>query len=166
MKQVLIAFFSATLILVSACSFGQNGDAQKVIDDRLINEHLAKYNLTATKTPSGLYYNINRPGTGEKAKFGKRVTMNYIGKLTNGRRFDGNIDAQFNQVAGRTPFTFVLGAGEVIKGWDEGIQLLDKGSRATLYLPSGLAYGSSGMGHTIPPNSILIFDVEVVDIEN
>lgn len=160
-KSLLTSFLSVTLLLLCGIAFGQD---QKSIDDQLLKDYFAKNKIVATKAPSGLYYTVNKAGNGEKPKFGKKVTMNYIGKLMDGTRFDGNVDDQFKPVNGREPFVFALGVGQVIKGWDDGIKLLDKGSRATLYLPSWLAYGPSGVG-PIPANSVLIFDVEVVDFE-
>lgn len=160
-KSLLSAFFSTVLLFVSGFAFGQD---QKAIDDQILKDYFAKNNIAAKKAPSGLYYTINKPGNGEKPKFGKHVTMHYLGKLLDGTRFDGNVDEQYNLVPRREPFIFTLGVGQVIKGWDEGVKLLEKGSRATLYLPSWLAYGPNGTG-PIPPNAVLIFNVEVVDFE-
>lgn len=161
-RTILNTFFSVALLLVSGFAFGQD---QKATDDKILADFFAKNKITAKKAPSGLYYTINKAGNGEKPKFGKHVTMNYIGKLTDGTRFDGNVDEKFNLVQGREPFVFTLGVGQVIRGWDEGVKLLEKDSRATLYLPSWLAYGQNGVSGLIPPNSVLIFDVEVVDFE-
>jgi FKBP-type peptidyl-prolyl cis-trans isomerase len=82
--------------------------------------------------------------------------------LLNGEKFDSNVDPKFNHVQ---PFEFTVGIGQVIKGWDEGLQLLNKGGKAKLIIPSSLAYGSRGAGAAIPPNSPLVFDVEVTDIK-
>ncbi len=131
------------------------------IDDKLLQEYFAKNNITATKTESGLYYSISQKGLGAKAAVGKKVTMNYTGKTMDGKAFDSNVDPKFNHVS---PFTFTLGVGQVIKGWDEGVQQLQIGSKGALYIPSGMAYGPGG-NNGIAPNSILIFDVEVVGID-
>ncbi len=138
-------------------------DASKQIeiDDKLIQEHLAKNKIKAEKTASGLYYKMSKQGTGELAKAGQKVSVNYTGMLLNGEKFDSNIDPQFQHVE---PFQFMLGAGNVIKGWDEGIALLKKGGKATLYIPSTLAYGKNSPSPKIPANSVLVFDVELVDI--
>jgi len=136
---------------------------QAKIDDQLLQDYFAKNNIKATKTASGLYYTMNTKGLGPTAKPGKKVTMNYTGKLMDGKVFDSNTDPKFNHVA---PFSFPLGQGQVIKGWDEGVQLLNLGARATLYIPSALAYGAGGAGGgAIPANAVLIFDVEVVSID-
>lgn len=135
---------------------------QKGIDDKLIQEYLEKNKIKATKTESGLYYTITKQGTGEQAKKGQTVTVNYTGKTLDGKTFDSNVDSAFNHVQ---PFSFGLGQSQVIRGWDEGVALLKKGSKATFYIPSTLAYGSQGTG-PIKANSILMFDVEVTDIKS
>lgn len=135
---------------------------QAKIDDKLLQEYFAKNNIKAEKTASGLYYSISQKGLGPKAASGKKVTMNYTGRTMDGKVFDSNTDPKFNHVS---PFTFTLGVGQVIRGWDEGVQLLQLGSRGSFYIPSGMAYGPSGMGGSIPPNSVLIFDVELVGID-
>jgi len=135
---------------------------QAKIDDQLLQDYFKKNNIKATKTPSGLYYTVTQKGLGATAAKGKKVTMNYTGKTLDGKLFDSNIDPKFNHVS---PFTFTLGVGQVIKGWDEGVQLLQLGSKGSFFIPSGLAYGPSAMGSAIAANSVLIFDVEVVGID-
>ncbi|MES2701575.1 MAG: FKBP-type peptidyl-prolyl cis-trans isomerase [Bacteroidota bacterium] len=135
---------------------------QTKADDKALKDYFAKNNLTPVKTSSGMYYVITQKGLGETAKAGKKVTMNYTGRLLDGTAFDSNMDPKFNHVS---PFSFTLGVGQVIKGWDEGVQLLNIGSKATFFIPSGLAYGDRGAGGAIPPNSPLIFDVELVSID-
>lgn len=141
----------------------EEADAAKQIeiDEKLIEEHLAQKKIKATRTPSGLYYDITKVGTGELAKSGQKVSVNYTGMLLNGEKFDSNVDPQFQHVQ---PFEFMLGTGSVIKGWDEGIALLRKGGKATLFIPSTLAYGKNSPSPKIPANSVLVFDVELVDI--
>ncbi len=136
---------------------------QAKIDEQLLQDYFAKNNIKATKTPSGLYYSISQKGLGPVAASGKKVTMNYTGRTMDGKSFDSNIDPKFNHVS---PFPFTLGVGQVIKGWDEGIQLMQLGTKGTLYIPSGLAYGGQSPTPAIPPNSVLIFDVEVLGIDN
>lgn len=138
-----------------------NASKQKDIDDQLIQQYLTQNKVKATKTPSGMYYKIDKPGAGLNAKTGQTVTVNYTGKTMDGQTFDSNVDPQFQHVQ---PFSFALGQGQVIKGWDEGVALMKKGSKGTLYIPSTLAYGANGQG-PIKPNSILIFDIEVKDIK-
>ncbi|MBN2682707.1 MAG: FKBP-type peptidyl-prolyl cis-trans isomerase [Bacteroidales bacterium] len=107
-------------------------------------------------TKSGLKYKITEKGKGIKPKDGDKVQVHYTGKFTNDSVFDSSVTRG-------TPFEFELGAGQVIKGWDEGIALLNEGSKATFIIPSDLAYGPGGRG-TIPPNSTLVFDVELIKV--
>ncbi len=107
-------------------------------------------------TNSGLQYRILVKTEGQMPEKGERVKVHYTGKLEDGTKFDSSLDRG-------EAFTFELGAGRVIKGWDEGIALLHKGEKATFIIPPELGYGSRNMG-SIPPNSTLIFDVELVDI--
>jgi len=133
---------------------------QASTDDKLIKEYLAKNHIEALRTSSGMYYKITKPGTGPKPPTGAKVSVNYTGMRLDGVHFDSNTEAQFNHVQ---PFEFNLGQGGVIKGWDEGIALLNKGAKATLYIPSAMAYGASSPSKLIPENSVLVFDVELVN---
>lgn len=108
------------------------------------------------KTDSGLFYEITREGRGDHPAKGSNVSVHYRGMLLDGTVFDSSY--QRNE-----PISFPLGEGKVIPGWDEGIALLRKGASAKLVIPSQLAYGSSGAGGVIPPDSTLIFEVELVD---
>lgn len=137
----------------------EKNEKQAIEDEKLLKDHLAQNKIKATKTASGLYYVITSKGKGDNAKAGDQVTVNYTGKLLNGEVFDSNLDPKFNHVE---PFSFPLGQGRVIRGWDEGIALLNPGSKATLFIPSELAYGAQSPSPQIPANSILIFDVELI----
>lgn len=106
---------------------------------------------------SGLRYIEYGGGAGPAAKAGDQVTVHYTGTLENGQKFDSSRDR--NQ-----PFTFGLGRGQVIKGWDEGVAGMRAGDRRRLTIPSDLAYGSRGAGGVIPPHATLIFDVELLRI--
>jgi peptidylprolyl isomerase len=112
----------------------------------------------AATTATGLTYIITDHGTGAQFKAGDTVIVNYTGMLTNGVKFDSSLDR--NQ-----PFSFELGAGRVIKGWDEGIQKMRVGDRATLIIPPQLGYGARGAGEDIPPNATLIFIVEAIGVQ-
>ena len=100
-------------------------------------------------------------GTGTEAVAGKSVTVNYTGTLTDGTAFDSNTDPKFGHV---TPFTFNLGGGEVIQGWDEGVAGMKIGGKRKLTIPASLGYGAQSVG-TIPANSTLIFEVELLKVE-
>ncbi|MDO7172694.1 peptidylprolyl isomerase [Mariniflexile sp. AS56] len=111
-----------------------------------------------SKTESGLRYQIIQKGTGVKAEKGKNVSVHYKGQLADGTVFDSSYKR--NQ-----PIDFPVGVGQVISGWDEGIQLLNVGDKARFVIPSHLGYGSSGAGGVIPPDAILIFDVELMNVK-
>ena len=127
-------------------------------DIEIIESYLKENNITAQSTESGLRYVIESEGTGNNPEKGQKVFVHYTGTLLDGTKFDSSLDRG-------EPLDFPIGQGRVIQGWDEGIPLLKKGGKGTLYIPSPLAYGSRGAGAAIPPNSVLKFEVELVDIE-
>ncbi len=108
-------------------------------------------------TASGLTYIVTKAGTGAQLKAGDNVIVNYTGMLTNGQKFDSSLDRG-------EPFSFPLGAGRVIKGWDEGVQKLRIGDHATLIIPAAIGYGERGAGADIPPGATLIFIIEVIGV--
>lgn len=111
----------------------------------------------AVTTASGLQIQDTLVGTGTVASAGQTVTVHYTGRLTSGQVFDSSLGA------GRTPFEFRLGAGQVIAGWDEGVAGMRIGGKRTLTIPPKLAYGDRGAGGAIPPGATLVFDVELLD---
>ena len=136
-------------------------ETQNKKDEVVIQDYLKKNNLTPTgKTPGGVYYIITQAGTGAKPKPGQMVSVQYRGTLLDGKEFDSSAKSN----AGK-PLTYPIGRGQVIPGWDEGIGALAKGSKATLLIPSSLAYGERGSLPAIPANSPLRFDVELVDVK-
>ena len=159
-----------TIIIPSNLAYGKQGmgpippNSNLKLSIELVN---AKQPVTAkmwdvdsTKfktTKSGLKYEIIKEGEGDLISKNKRVTVHYSGYLLNGQKFDSSVERD-------EPFSFVVGVGQVIPGWDEGVQLLKKGSKARFIIPPALAYGSRDLGK-IPPNSTLIFDVEVLDVK-
>jgi len=108
-------------------------------------------------TASGLTYWDIKVGTGTTAVAGKPVRVHYTGWLTNGNKFDSSVDRG-------QPFVFNLGAGEVIRGWDEGVAGMKAGGKRQLKIPAALGYGARGAGGVIPPNATLIFDVELLGV--
>ena len=112
----------------------------------------------AITTPSGLTYLITKKGTGPQLKTGDTVIMNYTGTFTTGVKFDSSHDHN-------RPLAFKLGAGKVIKGYDEGVAKLRVGDQAILVIPGKLAYGPEGIPNVIPPDATLIFVIEVVDVK-
>lgn len=139
----------------------KKAQAQNETDDKLLQEYFTKNSLNPTKTSSGLYYIMEKEGTGTNPSRGQAVTVNYTGRTMDGKVFDSNTDPAMGHAQ---PFTFTLGTREVIDGWDEGVALMKKGGKAKLFIPSSMAYGEMGREPMIPKNAILMFDVEVTDI--
>lgn len=113
--------------------------------------------MTEKITDSGLKYEDLVEGDGAVAEAGQNVTVHYTGWLTDGSKFDSSVDR--NQ-----PFQFSLGKGQVIRGWDEGVQGMKIGGKRKLTIPAQLGYGAAGAGGVIPPNAILVFDVELLEL--
>jgi FKBP-type peptidyl-prolyl cis-trans isomerase len=136
------------------------GDRQKRIDEAKakMDAELDKIAAGFEKTESGLRYKIIQNGTGAKAVQGKQISVHYKGQLADGTVFDSSYQR-------KQPIDFTVGIGQVIKGWDEGLQLLKVGDKARLVIPSQLGYGSQGAGGVIPPDATLIFDVELMDVK-
>jgi peptidylprolyl isomerase len=109
-------------------------------------------------TESGLQYEDIVEGTGPSPRTGQSVTVHYVGTLTNGKKFDASRDR--NQ-----PFTFTIGRGQVIRGWDEGVMSMKVGGKRRLTIPPDLGYGARGAGGVIPPNATLVFEVELLDVK-
>jgi len=108
-------------------------------------------------TDTGLKYEDLTEGQGEAATAGQRVKVHYTGWLSDGTKFDSSLDRN-------DPFSFPLGAGHVIRGWDEGVQGMKVGGKRRLTIPSQLGYGAAGAGGVIPPNATLVFEVELLEI--
>ena len=109
-------------------------------------------------TASGLQYDDQVVGAGDEAKAGNTVDVHYTGTLKDGKKFDSSLDRG-------KPFSFKLGAGQVIKGWDEGVAGMKVGGKRKLVIPSNLAYGKSGAGGVIPPDAELTFVVELLKVK-
>ena len=132
-------------------------DAQLATDIALIEQFLDANGLEAdTLLPSKIRIITYNEGVGDKADFGATVVAYYSGYLLDGTEFDSNELG--------SPINFVVDRGDVVRGWDIAIKELAKGGRATIFLPSQYGYGNQGFGSNIPPNSVLIFDIAVVDI--
>ncbi len=152
--SLLLLFIGGALF--SSCKKDENNEtltnnpSNPLVQDSILQVYFTENNITPQKTQSGLYYVLDEQGT--TIQNGERVTVNYEGKLLSGAIFDSSF--------GRQPFTFTVGGG-VIDGWNEGVPLIGKGGKGTLYLPSHLGYGARGAGSDIPPYAILVFRIEV-----
>lgn len=160
MKNLLLLLLLISVVLF-ACqqagtklSFDAKAGSQLEKDTSQIMDYLTKNNLSAETTESGLFYIVEKEGEGEHPELTSRVTVHYTGTLLNDQKFDSSVDRG-------TPATFPLGG--VIKGWQEGLQLMKPGAKYKFLIPSELGYGSrNAAGGKIPPNSPLIFDVELI----
>ena len=161
--------YSITLVLICLIStlFAQQSKTKKTTNKvkpikmtatvtREVKREDTKMANNEFTTASGLKVKITEKGTGKQVVKGDKVTAHYTGTLEDGKKFDSSKDR--NQ-----PFSFKVGIGQVITGWDEGFQLLSIGDKATFTIPSNLGYGANGAGGVIPPNATLFFDVEVLD---
>ena len=144
----------ATLLLAAgAC--GPRGDRAAAAGG--FSAELGIDTTALTTTASGLRYVDVSKGQGEEAAAGRTATVHYTGWLTNGKKFDSSRDRN-------EPFSFTIGAQQVIAGWDEGVAGMQVGGRRKLVIPPELGYGPAGAPPDIPPNSILVFDVELMDV--
>ena len=165
LRFLLPALLGTTTLLATGCL--KNNDVAtpqdySVIDDGLLKQYIVDQKITnAQRQPSGLYFVPDSvTATNTLATNGKTITVLYTGQLLNGNVFDSNMKA------GGKPFSFVLGAGQVIAGWDIGVALMHKGDKARLLIPSALGYGAYGAGGgAIPPNAPLVFAVKVLDVK-
>jgi len=125
---------------------------------KLLQDYLTNNNITEKPTESGLYYIVKEKGNGKQPVKGNKVSVSYTGTFMNGEVFDSS------EKSGK-PFEFTLGNGEVIAGWDEGVALMKVGEKATLLIPSKIAYGPEGYPGAIPPFSTLIFEITLLEIK-
>ena len=121
-------------------------------------QEIAQAKANTVTTPSGLQYQDTVMGQGASPRAGQTVVVHYTGWLTDGKKFDSSLDRG-------QPFNFVLGAGEVIKGWDEGVASMRVGGKRRLVIPAHLGYGPRGMPGTIPPGATLVFDVQLLGVQ-
>lgn len=159
MLKGLIVIFIVLAVTLSIAQTAPTKKPLKIANVRPNTKAPSKVTGDGVKTESGLQYWDITEGTGKVAKEGDGVRVHYTGWLTTGKKFDSSVDA------GR-PFTFVLGNGEVIKGWDEGVAGMKVGGKRQLRIPAALGYGENGTPDgTIPPNSTLIFDVRLLSVQ-
>ena len=157
---VWILIVLAVVVFLVFLTLGDRGDNPDFLSEENTEEvGLEENNKYMEK--EGVKISIIQEGEGKVAESGSLVSMNYTGKLENGSVFDSNVLPEFGHVE---PFVFPLGAGQVIRGWDIGIEGMKVGEKRILEIAPEYAYGERGAGERIPPNSTLIFEVELVDI--
>ena len=165
-KTSFYALASAALITLSGCGGKEcpchkKHTHQSENKENSSNTRSGANQMEIKRTSSGLGYQVIKQGNGAKPKVGQTVTVNYTGYLDAG---NGQKGKQFDSSIGRGPFKTPVGVGRVIKGWDEGLQMMQVGETAELYIPASLGYGISGYPPVIPGNADLIFTVELVSI--
>ena len=160
--KMLIVILASTMLAPSSLVVAQTASVHKAPAHKPAAKPTAsgptKVTGASTKTASGLEYWDIKVGTGAVAQSGKHVKVDYTGWLTNGKKFDSSVGTG-------KPFDFMLGASQVIKGWDEGVAGMKVGGKRQLRIPPDLAYGKAGYSTVIPPDSTLIFDVRLVDVK-
>jgi FKBP-type peptidyl-prolyl cis-trans isomerase len=160
--KTLIVILAITMLALASLVVAQTAPVHKAPAHKPAAKPTAsgptKVTGAPTKTASGLEYWDFKVGTGAVAQIGQHVKVDYTGWLTNGKKFDSSVGTG-------KPFDFMLGASQVIKGWDEGVPGMKVGGKRQLRIPPDLAYGKAGYSTVIPPNATLIFDVRLVDVK-
>ena len=153
-NKILLGLLFRVSVFASCKKDVFNAEEQMKIDDKLIVDFVAKNSIPAIKHSSGLYYQILTPGTGNFTFTGAaRVSVNYEGKLLNGKVFD------------KSNSTVTFNLGNLIRGWQIGIPLIQKGGKIRLIIPSNLAYQNTSPSSAIPPNSVLDFTIELINVQ-
>ncbi|MDR3647155.1 MAG: FKBP-type peptidyl-prolyl cis-trans isomerase [Candidatus Babeliales bacterium] len=161
MKKLFISSLVAgSTLLLSSCNRSEKTEETRSIT---VSNHVKQEEkkMARVKTPSGLEYEILKEGTGSEPKPGQNVTVHYTGWLDKNVDTDNSFDSSVKR---GTPFNFNIGVGRVIAGWDEGVISMKVGEKRRLFIPSKLGYGEYGAGRSIPGNSNLVFDVELLKI--
>jgi FKBP-type peptidyl-prolyl cis-trans isomerase len=149
-------FISLVILLLAGLSL--TGARSRGAPGKERNPSTATKENPIVKTASGLEFEELKEGTGDEAKKGDTVEVHYTGKLTDGKKFDSSVDRG-------QPFSFKLGVGQVIKGWDEGVAGMKIGGKRKLTIPPELGYGDRGAGGVIPPKATLVFEVELLKVK-
>ena len=155
MNKTLITYLIIACIIIPIFFILISRDKQE--DETFELTYIDQNNNTQNMENQELKIEVLQEGAGEEAKNGDNVSVHYVGTLEDGTKFDSSIDRE-------TPFDFILGSGQVIKGWDLGVLGMKIGEKIKLTIPSDLAYGDDGIPNVIPPKSTLIFEVELLDI--
>ncbi|MEB2774892.1 FKBP-type peptidyl-prolyl cis-trans isomerase [Algoriphagus sp. D3-2-R+10] len=171
MNEEAIQAYYEKLMAAEEVKREERAKERLVEEDKIIQNYIKEKGLDAQKTESGLYYVIEEEGTGDPVTPGTTMTVDYAGYLLDGTLFDTSIESiakennMFKEERPYAPLPVTVGMGQVIPGWDEGLLLLKKGSKCKFLIPSPLAYGENGAGAMIPANSVLVFDVDVADVQ-
>ena len=155
MNKTLITYLIIACIIIPIFFILISRDKQE--DETFELTYIDQNNNTQNMENQELKIEVLQEGAGEEAKNGDNVSVHYVGTLEDGTKFDSSIDRE-------TPFDFILGSGQVIKGWDLGVLGMKIGEKIKLTIPSDLAYGDDGIPNVIPPKATLIFEVELLDI--
>lgn len=175
---MILLVIGAVSALITSCDEdcenlrGECPEEQLAKDISIIENYLEENNLEAQRNRNyDFFYIIEEEGAGPEPENGQAVEVNYVGRFLDGEVFDTSIESVakdagvYNETRDYSPFKFTIGNRQVILGWDVGIKLLNEGSKATLILPSYMGYGPSGTSSgSIPPNTVLLFEVELVNI--
>ena len=156
-QRILVLLLFASLLIISACKQADVAPKGTKTESTMNDKAGAAGSDRMIKTSSGLQYEDLVPGSGASPSPGKKVVVHYTGWLTDGKKFDSSLDKN-------EPFMFVIGAGQVIPGWDEGVMTMKIGGKRRLVIPAALGYGAAGAGGVIPPNATLVFEVLLLDI--
>lgn len=157
-EKLLIVLLLTAGIMIPACAQKETKPMTSEQKPAAEQKSTAGASEQYIKTSSGLSYLELTPGTGASPTAGKQVKVHYTGTLENGTKFDSSVDRN-------EPFVFTIGVGQVIPGWDEGVMSMKVGGKRKLVIPPQLGYGASGAGGVIPPNATLIFEVELLDVQ-
>ena len=157
--NMIFAVVVGVAVLGVGMLFYRSSDAEGVREYNQITDNTMMSDESAVGKDSELKIETTQEGTGDRVvKSGDTITVHYTGRLTDGTKFDSSVDRG-------TPFTFTIGAGQVIKGWDEGLLGMKVGEKRTLTIPADKGYGATGAGGVIPPNATLVFDTELISIK-